>query len=509
LLTGLGIGGGLLTGGRFLGDLVRGEGIFASSGTTTSPAGTSITPITSFGTTTAADGTRRRRRKNRSRLLHQTQSGSKGIGFGGGAGGIAVAGGGIAGKAPLLFQPLDGLNEAFVGAAGRQFSHRHGGVFGGLRDDEFQLIKDANGQFRVVTTGRNQGIRADDFKVAFQDFNDPSFPPGTTRTYANSGFARGGFSSVPVGTGKNLVQQLAQIAEQKRNATRKPSRRQILAQRRQQANQRRNLLALQRASKRQLLDSDDLLITQFSQLDRNADPQQALKILRNIPSTPDIRLLRSAFGRAFSGQQLLKNILVQNPEFGKNVFGAASRLGLSKFRTGGPVSGSGSGDRVPALLEPGEFVLNRNAVNQVGKNKLDFINNRFKRFQTGGLVEENQVTNRNIRPNRLSPQVTGQGSNVLNESNAITLNQEALISINSMNQSFVAFGNNADRLASALNQFPREISIQAQHNVEVVFNGAEVFNNLGPQFQTMVEGQVKNALNSMLREKFPEVGTLT
>ena len=54
----------------------------------------------------------------------------------------------------------------------------------------------------------------------------------------------------------------------------------------------------------------------------------------------------------------------------------------------GSVGGYGIGDKVPALLEPGEYVLNKNAVQGVGGAKvLDHINHRvYPRFQTGGSV---------------------------------------------------------------------------------------------------------------------------
>lgn len=52
-------------------------------------------------------------------------------------------------------------------------------------------------------------------------------------------------------------------------------------------------------------------------------------------------------------------------------------LGLPLFRgaqTGGPVPGSGSGDKVPYLLEPGEFVISRKGVQAAGFDLLDRIN---------------------------------------------------------------------------------------------------------------------------------------
>jgi TP901 family phage tail tape measure protein len=50
------------------------------------------------------------------------------------------------------------------------------------------------------------------------------------------------------------------------------------------------------------------------------------------------------------------------------------------------VPGSGSGDKVKALLEPGEFVVNRNAAKQYG-GLLENINNETPRFQSGGPLK--------------------------------------------------------------------------------------------------------------------------
>jgi hypothetical protein len=40
--------------------------------------------------------------------------------------------------------------------------------------------------------------------------------------------------------------------------------------------------------------------------------------------------------------------------------------GAGSFATGGPVGGYGSGDTVPAMLTPGEYVMNRRMVSQAG-----------------------------------------------------------------------------------------------------------------------------------------------
>ena len=54
---------------------------------------------------------------------------------------------------------------------------------------------------------------------------------------------------------------------------------------------------------------------------------------------------------------------------------------------GGDVPGNRTGDKNPAMLEDGEYVLNRNAVNGLGKGWLDHVNNKeYPRFQYGGSV---------------------------------------------------------------------------------------------------------------------------
>lgn len=61
--------------------------------------------------------------------------------------------------------------------------------------------------------------------------------------------------------------------------------------------------------------------------------------------------------------------------------------GFRKSQNGSFVPGSGTGDKVPSLLEPGEYVMNRNAVKGIGKANLDKMNfGAFPRFATGGSM---------------------------------------------------------------------------------------------------------------------------
>jgi len=80
--------------------------------------------------------------------------------------------------------------------------------------------------------------------------------------------------------------------------------------------------------------------------------------------------------------------------------GKASGGVIRKFARGGVVPGTGSGDTVPAMLEPGEFVIRKKAVETIGSDNLHNMNkyggggsiraggsNRRKGFASGGAVE--------------------------------------------------------------------------------------------------------------------------
>src|SRR5690606_3636785 len=89
----------------------------------------------------------------------------------------------------------------------------------------------------------------------------------------------------------------------------------------------------------------------------------------------------------------------------------ASEKVLFKQR-GGPIDiGRPSGDSVPAMLERGEYVLNRRAVAAIGKDKLDAINfGKHARFQKGGLVQA--LGPYDIPPIRYDPHHAGSNSHL-------------------------------------------------------------------------------------------------
>ena len=81
-----------------------------------------------------------------------------------------------------------------------------------------------------------------------------------------------------------------------------------------------------------------------------------------------------------------------------NLIGMGTSSGFRKSQRGSFVPGSGTGDKVPAMLEPGEYVLNRKAVQGVGRSTLDQMNfGAFPRFaQSGGMmgIDESVHSNR-------------------------------------------------------------------------------------------------------------------
>ncbi len=70
-----------------------------------------------------------------------------------------------------------------------------------------------------------------------------------------------------------------------------------------------------------------------------------------------------------------------------------SRGGVLAFAKGGYVPGSGNRDTVPAMLQPGEFVIRKKAVETIGANKLQNMNKygtggRTGKFRSGGKIQK-------------------------------------------------------------------------------------------------------------------------
>ena len=66
---------------------------------------------------------------------------------------------------------------------------------------------------------------------------------------------------------------------------------------------------------------------------------------------------------------------------------------IHKFARGGFVPGTGNRDTVPAMLQPGEFVIKKSSANKLGAGTLEAMNNnRFNRGSFGGVKKELDAT---------------------------------------------------------------------------------------------------------------------
>lgn len=68
------------------------------------------------------------------------------------------------------------------------------------------------------------------------------------------------------------------------------------------------------------------------------------------------------------------------------------------------------------------------------------------------------------------------------------------------------FVDGISKLTSSLDSFPRSIEMNCRHTVEVIHNGAQVFESLNSNLVSLVEATVGREINRMIKNKFPEVG---
>jgi hypothetical protein len=77
-----------------------------------------------------------------------------------------------------------------------------------------------------------------------------------------------------------------------------------------------------------------------------------------------------------------------------NISGGGGLFSLLGFAGGGQVPGSGSGDTVPAMLTPGEFVVKKGVVNKIGTGFFEWLNGGglfssiAGKYASGGLVTQ-------------------------------------------------------------------------------------------------------------------------
>lgn len=125
------------------------------------------------------------------------------------------------------------------------------------------------------------------------------------------------------------------------------------------------------------------------------------------------------------------------------------------YNSGGLVPGTGNRDTQPAMLTPGEVVINRQGVANIGANTLLAINS--------GIFSDK------------------------------------------FNETMRLFSRSANALVGALNNFPSSVSHTINGRVEVIINGAEVLSKLGKPLQELIEGKITAAISKFAQAKFPDL----
>jgi hypothetical protein len=142
----------------------------------------------------------------------------------------------------------------------------------------------------------------------------------------------------------------------------------------------------------------------------------------------------------------------------------------------------GTTDTVPAMLTPGEYVLNRATTAKIGVNNLNKVNY----MQTGGVV----TGGANAGGSLLSPDAIASISNF---SGAAT----------GLSRALTTFNGNSEGLTSALKAFPKTITGTFTHNVNVNHNGLEILNTLTPSISEIALRTVNRILGNYIRQNLP------
>ena len=122
------------------------------------------------------------------------------------------------------------------------------------------------------------------------------------------------------------------------------------------------------------------------------------------------------------------NAITEKSKRKKNIFSSYTPTAqdrIQELNKGGKVPGSGTGDTVPAMLTPGEFVMSKGAVDKIGTDKLMAMNSagggtnmpKLMKFAGGGMVpgidppskRKGKVTIIRAGGSQSSPQASGSG----------------------------------------------------------------------------------------------------
>jgi TP901 family phage tail tape measure protein len=164
-----------------------------------------------------------------------------------------------------------------------------------------------------------------------------------------------------------------------------------------------------------------------------------------------------------------------------------------RFAAGGFVPGSGAQDSVPAMLTPGEYVMNQEmlrAMALAGAASTPGAGG-FGGGGGGGSLQ------------------AGGGQSLVD---AVGKFSQAVGAFSQSSQTLVgavgAFGTSVEKLAGVLEKFPTEVEHHHQVTADVNINGADAFAGMQDEFKTMMTEYVTDAVNEALDRRFPDGPTV-
>jgi hypothetical protein len=161
---------------------------------------------------------------------------------------------------------------------------------------------------------------------------------------------------------------------------------------------------------------------------------------------------------------------------------------IGHMATGGIVHGS---DSIPALLTPGEFVLNASAASSLGYNKLQALNTRY--LQHGGDVYE-QSSGEAAREKLMRGPVTTTTSNVSPTGAGGNFGGD----INRLSAAFTTFSTKVSEFANAVAKIPPSLAMTYNGNLNVNINGGEALAKLAEPLKELVVGKAISAINHLI-----------
>lgn len=168
------------------------------------------------------------------------------------------------------------------------------------------------------------------------------------------------------------------------------------------------------------------------------------------------------------------------------------------FAEGGIVPGAGNQDSVPALLTPGEVVMNRQAVSRLGAPLLQHFN---KGGQAGPLAVSGAYTT------GIGPEVSQAIAQLNGSIGGLTssLAQFGTVS-GSLVGSLDLFATAASDLARAISTIPQSITLTGTHSVEVRLTGAEGLARLSKGLEDQISGMIRQKINETFARFAPDAG---